>query len=261
MLDILGRELKIGDLIITDTSSKNECSLSKSSLCIVTGEQRAFGGNRDFKHGDAYLIENPSPTDLEVKAKLEERYSQFIQSKMKKMESDREKAKQRNSEFKNLVKPVIGDILLNGNGYVLYLGICRYEEDGVVKDGHTYIEISDVVHARYNTRWYEEREKLSDRWLAKINRGESLSVSAVLNYIISNNNRTHLSTNNADIYVSSNKGIIISKSYSRKFTDILYHVDLSDWKVGVNSSLNIFTYKKDRYSSSSIVTRLTNMNK
>lgn len=260
MTDILGRELKIGDLIITDTSSKNECSLTRNSLCIVTGDKRAFGGKRDFKHGPAYLIEIPSEADLLIKANLEAEYNEYIQAKMRKVEVDRERARKRNEEFKNSVKPVVGDILLNGSYYVLYLGICRFEEKGETREGHTYLQIPNIVHHRYNTRYYEEIEKQSDRWLSMINKKVPLSLLNVLNYNLNSYDRGKLSENSADLYIKNYKDIFISKSYSRKFSDIMYHVNLSDWNLGTSVSL-LFSKSESMYRSNLSTAVLTNMNK
>lgn len=260
MVDILGRKLKIGDLIITDNSQKNSCVICKESICIVTGEERAFHGGADFKHGPAYLIENPSAKDLQLKAELEAKYLDYLQRKMKSEEAKREKAKQKNAEFKSMQKPVVGDILKDGDNYVLYLGICSLDFNGETREGHTYLSIPRIRISRYNSSYYEEINRISDKWLNYVTSNNNVNYKFILNYGLDRYDRSRLEKSGADIFVSNYKDITISKNYSRKYTEILHHVDLVDWSYG-NAFTIICKYQETKYLNKDVIVSLTNKNK
>ena len=227
-------------------------------MCLVIGEGRAFDGKSDFKHGNAYLIENPSVKDLEVKADLEMKYNQYLQVKLKTAEAKREAARKKNAEFKNLEKPVVGDLLDYSGDLVLYLGICSVEEEGVVKEGHTYLKIPRFTFNAYYSQ--KERKVVSERFIERITKDSNIDFKTVMNYCLDRYDRDKYLKSGVDIYMYNSSDIMVSKNYSRKFTSILYHVNLTDWDLGCQKSI-VTKFFETKYRSRDIVVTLTNKNK
>ena len=255
MNDILGREIKLGDLIITDYSRKNSMVLSKDSFSIAISDKRAYNGSV-FMYGSAYLIENPTEREIKIKEDLKLSYSNYMIMQAKKEESNRQRAKENREKFKNMEPPKIGDMFSYCGAMYIYLGVCEVKiGEESINEGHTYVPISWWYFNSYFKERVETMQKF-EKYIQSLN--NEITLTNLFKYGLDTYSRNVMSKTNTQGYVSLTKNIVVSKSLSMKFKDVYRHIDLTDWKPG-SVILISSAIARSKYRSDETVVSITNI--
>lgn len=78
MVDLLGRELRLGDLVFTYKKGKKVFFDRYSfDYALIVGEQRAFNGKSEYKFEDACIV-GYNDAELIKKSELEKSYIEYI---------------------------------------------------------------------------------------------------------------------------------------------------------------------------------------
>lgn len=168
MLDILGRKLKEGDLVVVKGNGGYETRAKAMEVGIVRKNSvRTLTATRNPR--DKFLIQYPSARELEIRDQI-----------LKQEEEEKEKAKKRAAERAENKKknPAIkrGTVYKNyNNDCFLYYGYgtCEVYSKGVLtasKTGHMYIHIYP---------WYSKHVTLSEELL------EAVGANTVKNNLVS----------------------------------------------------------------------------
>lgn len=83
VFDMLGREIKPGNLLLVEPKSKELSTLNKNNYMIYVAEGKAF--RRGCVYGlstNAYIIENPSKIEIELKQELVRDFREYQQKQM-----------------------------------------------------------------------------------------------------------------------------------------------------------------------------------
>ena len=145
MKDVLGRQINLGDLIISYRCARG-ATISKDMFAVAIAENKAFGSCGFFKLNKAYLIEHPSEQDLAVKRNLVTQYRQ-------RMQRDIEKSDAIKSIKKDIRKTInIGDVFsekYHPSSYAIYLGKRRVRSTSGRVDYnspvHVYLKINELL--------------------------------------------------------------------------------------------------------------------
>lgn len=130
MVDIIGREVKIGDLVFFE-----------KSFYIVVGEDKLYKAYDNFVdvRSDFYLVAAPVEKELQIKKSLCNDYTKYMQEQLKKKEEQTKKSKEDKKKAKVLQR---GDVVKKEYQYYLYLGLIQCADLlGNTYEGHGYIPI------------------------------------------------------------------------------------------------------------------------
>jgi hypothetical protein len=240
MLDILDREIHIGNLLITHRKISNSCVLEKSAFAIAISDTKAYNG-KSFQYEKAYLIENPSERELEIQIELQNSYVKSMEKKVS-AEKKKNKPAKSQSELKSLIK--IGDIFELYNYKYVYLGICEvtYSNCTYKQTGYTYIAIPG-----FPTNGLAHQSQLEE-WNNYVNEHKDILFNDLLNRWIQPNVSKLLLDTKSDFYESVYSPRYITKKLSTRFIAPIYHIEISDWKVNTSK-----TYAVDALTTGKIV--------
>lgn len=236
MLDVLGRELHMGDLVIANYTKSNDMPFGKQCFSMVIAEDRAFNGN-DFKlyNRDMYLIANPCTEELVILEELKAKYVEYTKIKIKTAEINKIKQKENREKLKGYKSSVVGDVYETYSGSkerILYLGFCKMEVESnsgvIVKEGHLYIPLYFDSRKSSNVNTLYDKEVDIGRLLKlDIPSYSSLKVGC-------------------DAKIGLYNNVSITKSKSAKYTPekLLGHVNISNWEIG--NAIRVESYHRER---------------
>lgn len=140
MQDIIGREVNLGDLVLTYKKNAKISKISTKLYALMIADDRAFNDIGNFKCDAVYLVQNPSPEEQQIKAALHKKYMEYTYEETKK-KNDIAMVRSKLSR-KGALCP--GDILTSDSGayrgIYLYLGKLNY------RDSSLYTKDRDNVH-------------------------------------------------------------------------------------------------------------------
>lgn len=147
MRDIIGREVNLGDLVLTYKKNAKISKISTKLYALMIADDRAFNDIGNFKCDAVYLVQNPSPEEQQIKAALHKRYMEYTYEETKK-KNDIAMVRSKLSR-KGALCP--GDILTSDSGayhgIYMYLGKFNYRDSSLyTKDrdnAHVYLRITN----------------------------------------------------------------------------------------------------------------------
>lgn len=228
MYDILGREILLGDLIVTSRSSAKSVVLDINAFAIAIGKKQAYNG-KVFTFGHALLIEHPGALDMQIKENLKQSYSIYITNKIQSEEEQKEQAKQKRLRVTGSSGPRVGDMYNIDNVYMyVYLGVCEVKSKyRNAKVGHTYIAIP--LFPLHGTTYDGD----SVNYMSYLEAHETISFKELFTKWLILENRDAIIEKNTDFYLADveNEEIYMSKKQSTKFINPVFHVNIVDWNV------------------------------
>jgi hypothetical protein len=234
MGDVLGRPLRMGDLIITNRSVQNTCYLNKGAFAIVISDTKAFNGGV-FTFGNAILIENPVGRELALKEELQSKYTAITINKSKLDKEKQKEASAKRTQVLSTLDPKIGDLYEYKRDMYVYLGVCevKFDNQEESKIGHTYMEIFNFPILN------QGRAIEIEKWKDYLNKHSSISLDELAKGWLKPYYHEKLRDAQADYYLTTSSTLSVSNKFSTKFTKLSYHIDINDWDI--NSSKIVMT--------------------
>ena len=166
MQDIIGREVNLGDLVLTYKKNAKISKISTKLYALMIADDRAFNDIGNFKCDAVYLVQNPSPEEQQIKAALHKKYMEYTYEETKK-KNDIAMVRSKLSR-KGALCP--GDILTSNSGayrgIYLYLGKLNYHDSSLyTKDRnnvHVYLRITND-YCSYMSQLKAEIEKMDNQ--------------------------------------------------------------------------------------------------
>lgn len=246
MGDLLGRQVKIGDLVVYN-----------NTFYLVLSDSQLFRCYTQEINSDFYLIDKPSVQEIKIKKELERDYFDYVQ-KCRKV--DEEKKNLRQHKKKIATQYSVGDILMDSNRYryALYLGQVSYTDlDGKVYTGHGYIPFmygaftKNVDISKFKDFDFSNNKLLSD--FIGLDRSYSVSLGVSLgNDCIDKNGNLLVSEDEllskcvSDFHLFKNRGVQVFKNPSTKYDKILEHINLSGNSFNALTNYTIYNYFNTR---------------